>query len=107
MSTSPATEEAVDPSAIWIDGNPYTTDDLTFGEQRIMRDLVLKNSPEDVTDPTQAADADFIPAIITVVKARETPSFTYEDALKFKPKDLEPPERPTKPAAKKKAAARR
>lgn len=86
-------------SALFIDGERVTMADLTFREQREMRDHIRTLSPDN--DPDNAAEADIIPALIAVYKKRSDPAFTLEQALDFKPGDLEAP--PTKPAAKKAA----
>lgn len=89
-----------DGSALFIDGEKVTMSDLTFREQREMRDHIRTLSPEN--DPDNAAEADIVPALIAVYKKRADPEFTLEQALDFKPGDLEAP--PTKAAAKKAAA---
>jgi hypothetical protein len=85
-------------TAIHIDGSPYTMDDLTFREQRQMRDVIRSLAPDN--DPDQASEADIVPALILVIKQRTEASFTLEHALDFKPGDLAPP---PEPAAKKAA----
>ena len=96
-------ETAPPAPAIYVDGQPYTIDDLTFREQRQMREFVKQLAPaEDVARSIEdASDADYIPAVIAVIKQRTDEDFTLEQALDFKPTDLEGP--PTKPAAKKRA----
>jgi hypothetical protein len=87
-----------DESALYIDGEQVTMGDLTFREQRTMRDIIRNLAPDN--DPDNAAEADIIPALITVWKQRTDPKFSLDDALDFKPGDLDAP--PTrKPAAKK------
>lgn len=78
--------------ALHIDGQAYAVEDLSFREQRTMRDIVRGLAPEN--DPDQAAEADIIPALITVIKRREQPDYRVEDALEFKPSDLRPPTAP-------------
>ena len=91
-----------DLSAIWIDGQAYTFDDLTYREQRKVRDL-LKGIAPDVEDTDDASLADFMPCVITVIKQRTDPDFTIDQALDFSPKELRAPERPTKKAAARKS----
>lgn len=85
-----------DDSALWLDGKPYTVDDLTFREQRKLRDLIRELAPGE--DVESASEADFIPAFIAVIKQRDDPGFSVEQALDFRPADLA---RPQKRAAKK------
>lgn len=87
---------ADDDSALWIEGQAYTTDDLTFREQRQLRDFIRELAPDG--DPDEASEADIIPAFICVVKRRETPEFTLDQAQDFKPGDVERP--PTRARAK-------
>ena len=97
---SPTEPQQEQPDGLWIDGVAYTISDLTYREQRTLRDLVRSLAPDNL-DPADAPDADYVPAIITVIKQRTDPAFTIDQALDFKPSDLEPPARPTKPAATK------
>lgn len=87
-----------DDSALWIDGQAYTMDDLTFREQRQFRDFVRELAPGG--DPDEAGEADIVPAMIVVVKRRTDEAFTLEQALDFKPGDVERP--PTKTTRAKK-----
>lgn len=89
-----ATEE----SALYIDGERVTMADLTFREQRRMRDYVKELAPDG--DPDNAAEADIVPALIAVVKQRTDPGFSLEQAQDFKPGDLERPTRAKAPAKK-------
>lgn len=87
-----------DESALWIDGKPYVSDDLTFREQRQLRDYIRQLAPGG--DQDEAGDADIIPALVTVIRQRDDQSFTLEQALDMRPSDVERP--PTKRAAAKK-----
>lgn len=84
---------------IHVDGLAVSEDDLTFREQRAMRELIRQIAPQNDLD--QAGDADILPALICVIKQRTDPAFTIEQALDFRPSDLEaPPTRPKRtPAA--------
>jgi hypothetical protein len=99
----PETDQAPAPG-IYIDGVPYNVSDLTYGEQRELRKLVLELAPDSLTDMYEADDADFVPAVICVIKRRTDPDFSINQALEIKPADHAPPGPPTKRAAKKKAA---
>lgn len=85
-------------SALYIDGEQVTMNDLTFREQRTMRDHIRALAPDG--DPDNASEADIVPALIAVVKQRTDPKFTLEQALDFKPGDLERPTRAKAPAKK-------
>lgn len=80
---------------IWLEGQAYDADDLTFREQRKLRDYMRELAPNN--DVEEASDADFFPALICVIKQRSEEAFTLEQALDFKESDLSGP--PTKKAA--------
>lgn len=84
---------------IHVDGVQAKVADLTFAEQRKMRDLTRQLAPDG--DVEEAGEQDVIPALITVIKQRTDESFTLEQALTYKPADLAAP--PTKPPAKKRS----
>lgn len=80
-------------AGIYIDGTLYTVDDLSFREQRAMREMVRELAPEG--DVELATTADALPAFLCVVKRRTDPEFTIDQALDAKPSDLQKPP-PTK-----------
>lgn len=88
-----------EPEGIWIDGSRYVLDDLTFKEQRELRQIVrdLTGDPE---HGMFGEDCDFMPAFVTVIKRRETPGFKVEDADVLRDSDLQKPARPTRRGAK-------
>lgn len=92
-----------------IDGEEYDLgqDDLTFGEQRALRKLVRDLAEDPDLNPVEATLADFLPALVTVIKQRTDASYTVEDALGLKYEDViqERPQKAAKPAAKKTPAA--
>ena len=98
------TQDEAPDGALWIDGQPHTLDELTYREQRQLRTFVKELSDEPVEGVEDVVEVDLIPAFITVIKQRTDPGFTLDQALDFKSSDLEAPARPTKPAAKKRAA---
>lgn len=75
--------------ALYLDGERITADDLTFREQREMRDIIRNFAPDN--DPDKAIEADFVPALIYVWKKRTDKSFSLDQALDIKPADLEKP----------------
>lgn len=87
-------------AALYIEGEQVTMADLSFREQRRMREYIRGLAPDN--DPDKASEADIVPALIAVWKARTDPAFTIDDALDWKPTDLDAP--PTPADAKKRAA---
>lgn len=86
---------------IIIDGKPYTADDLTFREQRELRTQVRALLGDPAADLDDAAVMDFIPAIVYVVKRRDDPEFTMDQALDMEFGDVLREPDPTKSRAKK------
>lgn len=82
----------VEADGIFINGEPYSMRDLSYREQRQVRDEVAKIAPEG--DIGQATELDIIPAFVYVVRKRAEPEFTIDMALDVKPADLEPPAEP-------------
>jgi hypothetical protein len=76
---------------IWIDDAWWTVDDLTFGQQRKMRDYMRQLAPNGDTD--EASMADLLPAFVTVVKQIADNTFTLEQSLELRPSDLVPPQK--------------
>ena len=86
-------QETEERDGIWIDGDLYTEDDLTYGEQREVRKLIKQaNSDDEQFDVGDTAIVDLVPAIVTVVKRREDPDFSWNQALEMKPSDLRKPD---------------
>jgi hypothetical protein len=74
-----------------IDGAEYDlgTDSLTFGEQRKLRRYVRELAGDPDLDLTEAALMDFLPALVTVIKQRNTGTgFTLEMADELKWDDV-------------------
>jgi hypothetical protein len=122
---------AEDEGTLWIEGKGYTASDLTFREQRAWSGLLDELSPpipckackEEGTLTIEADDSrevricplcagegksydrsanDFAITMLTLLKRRDNPEFSLEDALDYKPSDIAAP--PTRPAKKKAAA---
>jgi hypothetical protein len=89
---------------IYIDGKHYSPEDLTFREQREMRKVYREIMEDPAADIDDAAFMDLLPAMTVVLKRRDDPEYTVEQALDIKAKDLLPPEEapPTKRAVAKK-----
>lgn len=88
----PAVEEINDGDGIYIDGNFYGYDDLTFGEQRKVRQLVRDANADDPNFKDEdMAVVDLVPALVTVIKQRDEPDFSFAQALDLKFSDLNPP----------------
>lgn len=82
-----------DAGKIYIDGDPYTVDDLTFRERRLMRKTVIELNEDDPSFDIGLADPvnDTIPAFVWVIKRRADPDYPMDKVLDLKPVDLDPP----------------
>lgn len=88
-----------------VDGTDYTLDDLTYGEQREVRRLVRELSEDPNAEIIPADPMDRAPAMVCVIRRRDNPEYTIEEAQEVKPGDVwreVKAERPTRAA---KAAA--
>lgn len=81
---------------LWIDGELVTYDDLSYGERHEIRRTIMQfHEDEEGFEPADASPDDIIPATVFVVKRRNDPEFSLEQALQVKPSDLEHKSRPT------------
>lgn len=78
--------ESLTDEAIWVDGEPFTMDDLSYREQREARELTRDLVPDGDID--RAGDADIIPAMVCVIRRRANPQYKIDEALEVKPTDL-------------------
>lgn len=95
-TSAPDTETAEAPSlplGAMIDGKPYSVADLTYGEQRDLREKLR----ESFGNPTATAadiefgmydDMDWIPAFVWLIRRRSSRAYQYEEALSMKPGDV-------------------
>jgi hypothetical protein len=81
--------EQSEPAGVYIDGKTYTMDDLTFREQREVRETARKLAYEG--DIVNADEADFLVAFVYVVGKRTQSELTVDDVLEMKPSQLEAP----------------
>lgn len=86
---------------IYIEGAGYDLDDLTFREQRELRTVYRQLVEDPDAEVGEAAGCDLFPVLAYMVRRRDNPEYTLEQALDLKMADLVAP--PTKPAAKKPA----
>jgi len=97
-------EEAAKPQGLFIDGDRYDLDgnDLSFKEQRELRKLVRELTGDPEINPADAPMMDFLPALVTIIKRRDDPTFEVDTALELKWDDVirDLPEDPTPPPAK-------
>jgi len=93
---------ASDDGSIYIEGKAYSPDDLSFREQREMRRLYRDLVEDPDADIGEAANMDFLPLLAFMIRRRDEPGYTLEQAFDLKISDLVAP--PTKLAAKPKAA---
>lgn len=80
--------ETQDDQVIVIDGQELDTDDLTFREQRELRSAARDLVGDAGADIDAMALVDFLPALVYVVKKRDDPDYTLEQALELKTKDV-------------------
>jgi hypothetical protein len=75
-----------------VDDEPYTFDDLSYREQREMRQVVrdLVDNPQAELD--EVAFMDYLPALYWVIKRRTDPEFSMDQALDLKPTQMRPEE---------------
>lgn len=92
---SDASEQAGD--GLLINGELYTTDDLTYREQKKVRSLVLELAGSE--DQASIADVSAAFAFVVLNRDREV---TLDEILDMKPKDIAMG--PTKPPARKSSA---
>jgi len=90
---------------IYLEGTGYDLDDLTFREQRELRARYRELMEDPNADPGDAANCDLLPILVFMVRRRDDPAFTLDQALDLKIEDIvtppaDPPTRPAKRAAK-------
>lgn len=85
---------------IVVDGEVIDPDDMTFKEQRRMRDVIRGLVGDPNLDLNDVDLMDFLPAVVFVVKQRTNAKYELDDALDLKPADVlqERKKRPTKAA---------
>ncbi len=73
-----------------INGKVYDPSDMTFREQREMRRIVRDELfPDEVDLDFEALTlADLLPALAVVLRKRDDPEFTLDQALDLKMKDI-------------------
>jgi hypothetical protein len=78
---------------LWIDGELYTVDDLTFKERRLMRTTVRELNSDDPDFDMAFVDPinDTIPVFVWIIKRRTNPDYSMDDVLSMKLSDLEAP----------------
>lgn len=85
-------------AGVWIDGQHYTDDDLTLGDECRVSELARQLAPnEDLDEATQSM---LLAAFVCVVKQKTDPSFTIEQALEMKRVDFAKPETKKRPPRK-------
>src|SRR3712207_5494549 len=98
MATTQGENAMPSQDGLWVNGERFTLDDLTYREQREMRTITAQLAPDG--DVEAASEIDLIPAMVTVIRRRTEPDFTVEQALELKPTQLVPEQRPTKQRGK-------
>lgn len=86
---------------IYIEGEGYSPDDLTFREQREMRKVFREFVENPEADLSEADMMDLLPVLAYMIRRRDNPGYTLDQALDTPAVDLvTPPDPPTRPAAK-------
>lgn len=74
-----------------VDGEGgYKLDELTFREQREVRGLIRELTGDGGMEVVEAANMDFIPAIVTVVRRRGDANYSLDQALEEHAEIVEP-----------------
>lgn len=83
---------------IVVDGDPVDLEDLSFAEERELRQVIRGLSGNATVDLDDTDLMDFLPAIVYVFKKRNDPKYELDEALKLKRKDVlkDKPKRPTR-----------
>ncbi len=101
-----------------VKGKVYDSNDMTFREEREVRDVLRGLLGVDTLDDDQLSLADIFPAACLVLRRRDEPEFTLDEALDLKRTDVlieeaeeeakKPNSRsgPTKPSARSSPAKR-
>lgn len=89
---------------IVVDGEPVELDDLTFREQRELRQTIagMTGKPINEIELDMVDLMDFLPTLAWIIKRRTDPDYSMESALELKQKDMlrDKPKRPTRAAKK-------
>lgn len=71
-----------------INGKVYDSEDMTFREEREVRQIVREHLlPKDMTEDDLTI-GDILPAVVYVLHRRDNPDFTLDEALDLKPRDV-------------------
>lgn len=83
---------------IVVDGEPVDLDDLSFGEERELRQVIRGLSGREDVDLDEVELMDFLPAIVYIFQRRSNKNYELDEALKLKRKDVlkDKPKRPTR-----------
>jgi hypothetical protein len=80
-------------NGVWVDDRYYTDTDLTFKEQRVVRELIREACDDPSMKYQDAEWMDVWPALVTVLKRRTDTKFSYDQAADMKYDDIvKPPE---------------
>ena len=71
-----------------INGKVYDSNDLTFREERELRQIVRDHLIPPGVDEDDLTLGDILPATIYILHRRDNPDFTLEEALDLKPRDV-------------------
>lgn len=83
--------EKIGRDGVYIDGELFTDDDLSFGEQDELLRYVREFSGDDEATVEESRMFHVLPALVTVVKRRSDENYSLDDAKALKPGDLVKP----------------
>lgn len=106
----PESEASEAADGYYIDGKPYTVDDLTFRERRELRKTLAELLGVNLDEPLVeggmprsvvpmvlwANEEDLVPVLVWTIKRRTDPEYAIDTALSLKGGDLEAPTDPPK-----------
>ncbi|MGI8593939.1 MAG: hypothetical protein ACR2ML_06160 [Solirubrobacteraceae bacterium] len=93
MADQDTQPEPAAPSGVWLDGKQWFLEDLTFAERSELRAIVRENLGEPKAEIADVFDeADVIPGLVYLLKRRDEPDYTLDQARQLTPRDLAQPE---------------
>lgn len=71
-----------------INGKVYDSNDLTWREEREVRQIVREHLLAEGIDEEDLTVGDILPAVVFVLHRRDNAQFTLDEALDLKPRDV-------------------
>lgn len=86
------------PFSVPIDGKRYTLDDITYAERIELRDCVRSTTGNEKAEIVDVYDdMDIVPPFIWLIRRRDNPQYTLEQAQQITPAELFEEERKLDP----------